>query len=184
MPIAPKGSIASAISSVVVQLMREHTGRGPTRARTYINEDLITVVLQDTLTMGERSLVRDGEVDLVLASRKAFQRAMSREMIAAVEKHSRRTVLAFLGDNHIEPDVAVESVRAGSQERSRRLLRVRPGCLAHHAVAVLRLGPADRYQLESVGARLEGTHDLRSDTQDVPLAQLANLAVEQHASGA
>jgi uncharacterized protein YbcI len=109
MPIAPKGSIASAISSAVVQLMREHTGRGPTRARTYINEDLITVVLQDTLTMGERSLVRDGEVDLVLASRKAFQRAMSREMIAAVEKHSRRTVLAFLGDNHIEPDVAVES---------------------------------------------------------------------------
>ena len=98
MPIAPKGSIASAISSVVVQLMREHTGRGPTRARTYINEDLITVVLQDTLTMGERSLVRDGEVDLVLASRKAFQRAMSREIIAAVEKHSRRTVLAFLGD--------------------------------------------------------------------------------------
>ena len=139
--------------------------------------------------MGERSLVRDGEVDLVLASRKAFQRAMSREMIAAVEKHSRRTVLAFLGDNHIEPDVAVESFVLVPRERSRRgvtrrLLRVRPGCLAHHAVAVLRLGPADRYQLESVGARLEGTHDLRSDTQDVPLAQLANLAVEQHASGA
>ena len=109
MPIAPKGSIASAISSVVVQLMREHTGRGPTRARTYINEDLITVVLQDTLTMGERSLVRDGEVELVLASRKAFQRTMSTQMIAAVERHSGRSVLAFLSDNHVDPDVAVES---------------------------------------------------------------------------
>jgi uncharacterized protein YbcI len=89
--------------------MREYTGRGPTRARTYIDEDLISVVLQDTLTMGERSLVRDGEVDLVLASRKAFQRTMSRQMIAAVEAHSGRTVLAFLSDNHIDPDVAVES---------------------------------------------------------------------------
>jgi uncharacterized protein YbcI len=109
MPIAPKGSIASAISGAVVQLMREYTGRGPTRARTYINDDLITVVLQDTLTMGERSLVRDGEVDLVLASRKAFQRTMSREMIAAVEKHSARRVLAFLSDNHVDPDIAIES---------------------------------------------------------------------------
>jgi uncharacterized protein YbcI len=109
MPIAPKGSIASAISGAVVQLMREYTGRGPTRARTYINDDLITVVLQDTLTMGERSLVRDGEVDLVLASRKAFQRTMSREMIAAVEKHSGRGVLAFLSENHIDPDIAIES---------------------------------------------------------------------------
>jgi uncharacterized protein YbcI len=89
--------------------MREYTGRGPTRARTYIDEDLISVVLQDTLTMGERSLVRDGEVELVLASRKAFQRTMSRQMIAAVEAHSGRTVFAFLSDNHIDPDVAVES---------------------------------------------------------------------------
>jgi uncharacterized protein YbcI len=108
-PTVPKGSIASAISGAVVQLMREYTGRGPTRARTYVNDDLIAVVLQDTLTMGERSLVRDGETELVLASRKAFQRTMSAEMIAAVEKHSGRVVLAFLSDNHIDPDIAIES---------------------------------------------------------------------------
>jgi uncharacterized protein YbcI len=108
-PSTHKGSIASAISSTVVQLMREYTGRGPTKARTYVDDDLISVVLQDTLTMGERSLVRDGEVDLVLASRKAFQRTMSSEMIAAVEQHSGRTVLAFLSDNHVDPDIAVES---------------------------------------------------------------------------
>lgn len=104
-----KGTIASAISGAVVQLMREYTGRGPTRARTYISGDLISVVLQDTLTMGERSLVRDGEVDLVLASRKAFQRTMSQQMIAAVEEHSGRHVLAFLSSNHIDPDIAIES---------------------------------------------------------------------------
>lgn len=109
LPSTQKGSTASAISSAVVQLMREYTGRGPTKARTYIDEDLITVVLQDTLTMGERSLVRDGEGELVIASRKAFQRTMSRQLIAAVEKHTRRKVFAFLSDNHIDPDVAIES---------------------------------------------------------------------------
>jgi uncharacterized protein YbcI len=109
MPTTPKGSISAAISSAVVQLMREYTGRGPTKARTYIDEDLITVVLQDTLTMGERSLVRDGEADLVLTSRKAFQRTMSTQMIAAVERLSGRSVFAFLSDNHIDPDIAVET---------------------------------------------------------------------------
>ena len=78
------GSIAAAISGSIVHLMREYTGRGPTKARTYIEEDVITVVLQDALTMGEA-------------------------MITAVEQHSGRRVHAFLSDNHIDPDVAVET---------------------------------------------------------------------------
>jgi uncharacterized protein YbcI len=105
----PRGPVSAAISSATVKLVHEYTGRGPTKARTYINEDLITVVLEDTFTMGERSLVRDGEVELVLASRKAFQRTMATDLIAAVELHSGRTVRAFLSDNHADPDVAVES---------------------------------------------------------------------------
>ncbi|HEX5852316.1 MAG TPA: Na-translocating system protein MpsC family protein [Solirubrobacteraceae bacterium] len=103
------GTIASAISGATVGLLHEYTGRGPTKARTYIWEDFITVVLQDTLTMGERSLVRDGRADLVLTTRKAFQRTMGPQLIAAVEEHTGRIVEAFLSDNHIDPDVAVES---------------------------------------------------------------------------
>ena len=103
------GSVAAAISSATVKLLHEYTGRGPTKARTYMDGDLITVVLKDTLTMGERSLVRDGQVALVIATRKAFQRTMGSQLIAAVERNSGRKVQAFLSDNHIDPDIAVES---------------------------------------------------------------------------
>jgi uncharacterized protein YbcI len=103
------GSMSAAISNAVVRLLSEYTGRGPTKARTYIDEDLITVVLQDTLTKGERSLLRDGEIALVLANRKAFQNSMAADMIAAVEQLSGRSTTAFLSANHIEPDIAVES---------------------------------------------------------------------------
>jgi len=103
------GSMSAAISNAVVRLLSEYTGRGPTKARTYIDEDLITVVLQDTLTKGERSLLRDGEVALVLANRKAFQNSMASELIAAVEELSGRSTMAFLSANHIDPDIAVES---------------------------------------------------------------------------
>jgi uncharacterized protein YbcI len=105
----PMGVVAAAISSATVKLLHEYTGRGPTKARTYMDDDLVTVVLQDTLTMGERSLVRDSKADLVLTSRRAFQQTMSSQLIAAVERHSGRKVRAFMSDNHIDPDFAVET---------------------------------------------------------------------------
>lgn len=104
-----KSGPAASISNATVKLLREYTGRGPTKARTYIVGDLVSIVLQDTLTMGERSLVREGDQAIVLAARKAFQRAMGPQLTAVVEQHTGRRVHAFLSDNHIDPDVAVES---------------------------------------------------------------------------
>jgi uncharacterized protein YbcI len=103
------GSSAAAISNLVVKLMSEYTGRGPTKARTYMNDDLITVVLQDTLTRGERSLVRDGKEDLVLSTRFAYQQTMSDDMIAGLENITGRKVRAFMSSNHTDPDIAVEA---------------------------------------------------------------------------
>jgi uncharacterized protein YbcI len=103
------GELASGISNGVVRLLRDYTGRGPTRARTYIMGDLVSVVLEDTLTKGERSLVQDGETTLVMNARKAYQRTMQTDLVALVEQLTGRKVRAFLSDNHIEPDVAIES---------------------------------------------------------------------------
>ncbi len=112
----PTVGLHAAISNAVVRLLAEYTGRGPTKARTYINEDYIAVVLQDTLTKGERSLVRDGKTELVLATRKAYQNTMSRDLVAAVEQLTGRTVYAFLSDNRTDPDVAVESFVLAPQD--------------------------------------------------------------------
>jgi len=103
------GSKAAAISNHVVRTMSDYTGRGPTKGRTYINEDVVTVVLRDTLTKGERSLVNEGLVDIVLTMRKAFQNTMRGELVGGVEEILGRRVVAFLSDNHIDPDVAVET---------------------------------------------------------------------------
>jgi uncharacterized protein YbcI len=102
------GSPASAISNLVVRLMSDYTGRGPTKARTYMNDNLITVLLQDTLTKGERSLVRNGKEDLVLSTRLAFQMTMREDLQTGLERITGRTVRAFMSSNHMDPDVAVE----------------------------------------------------------------------------
>ena len=102
------GSKAAAISNHVVRTISEYTGRGPTKARTHINADVVTVVLQDTLTKGERSLVADDLDKLVLTMRKAFQGTMRHDLISGVEQILGRKVVAFMSDNHIDPDTAVE----------------------------------------------------------------------------
>jgi uncharacterized protein YbcI len=87
---ASRGKTAQAISNSVVRLMREYTGRGPTQAQTTINNNLVIVILRDTLLKAEKSLISDGQGE------------------AAVTAHTGRVVEAFLSDNAIDPDVAVE----------------------------------------------------------------------------
>jgi uncharacterized protein YbcI len=102
------GSKSAAISNHVVRTMSDYTGRGPTRARTVVADDVVTVVLQDTLTKGERSLVADGRDELVLSTRKAFQLTMRHDLVGGIEEILGRPVIAFMSDNHIDPDVCVE----------------------------------------------------------------------------
>ena len=103
-----RGHMAQAINHAVVRVVRDYTGRGPTQAHTTITDDVIIVVLRDTLLKAERSLVDDGQSQAVRDMRRRFQSAMQRELVAAVTEHSGRTVEAFLSDNVVDPDVAVE----------------------------------------------------------------------------
>ena len=115
-PTTP-GATAAAVSNLIVRLLNEYAGRGPVRARSYLEGDLVCVVLEDTLTKGELSLVADGREDLVLSTRHAFQAAMSKEAIAGVEALTGRKVKAFMSDNHLNPDVAVEAFVLEPEDR-------------------------------------------------------------------
>lgn len=105
---ATTGQVAAAISNAVVKLMHEYTGRGPTKARTTITDDMVIVLMADTLLRAERTLVDNGEVDTVCNMRRTFQSTMREDLVATVEEHTGREVVAFMSDNHIEPDMAVE----------------------------------------------------------------------------
>jgi uncharacterized protein YbcI len=102
-------SPAAAIANLVVRLFSEYTGRGPTRARAYLHDDIVTVVLKETLTKAERSLANHGRSEQVLNMRLAFQQTMRDDLVQGVETILDRKVQAFLSANHLEPDIAVET---------------------------------------------------------------------------
>jgi uncharacterized protein YbcI len=99
---------SAMISTSAVRLLHEYTGRGPTKAKTLINEDVVTVLLADTLTTGERRLVDTGRSERVLQLRHDYQLIMRDDLIRIVERQLHRKVIAFMSQNHIDPDLAVE----------------------------------------------------------------------------
>ena len=105
----PHGEVAAAISRDTVKLLREYTGRGPTKVPHLPHRRSRHGGLAGHADDGRAQPRARRRADLVLKTRKAFQRTMAPQLIASVERHTGRKVLAFLSDNHVDPDVAVES---------------------------------------------------------------------------
>jgi len=102
------GKLLAEITNRIVALMREHYGRGPIKAKTYVLDNLIVCVLSDGFTAIERTMMEGGEPERVLEMRRDFQRMMKVRYSAMVEELTGRKVLAFLSQAHIEPDLTIE----------------------------------------------------------------------------
>jgi uncharacterized protein YbcI len=96
------------INSGAVRIVREYTGRGPTKARSVIDKNSVTILFGDALTAGERRLAESGKADTVLKTRHDFQLVMRDDLVKVVEDALDRKVIAFMSDNHIDPDYGVE----------------------------------------------------------------------------
>jgi uncharacterized protein YbcI len=102
------GKLLSEITNRIVSFMREHYGRGPIKAKTYVLDNLIVCVLSNGFTAIERTMMTGGEPDRVLEMRRDFQRLMKERYTAMVEDLTGRKVLAFLSQAHVEPDLTIE----------------------------------------------------------------------------
>ncbi|HEY2160155.1 MAG TPA: Na-translocating system protein MpsC family protein [Solirubrobacteraceae bacterium] len=102
------GKLLAEITNRIVSLMREHYGRGPIKAKTYVLDNLIVCALSDGFTAIERTMMESGEQDRVLEMRRDFQRLMKVRYSEMIEELTGRKVLAFLSQAHVEPDLTVE----------------------------------------------------------------------------
>jgi len=100
-------SVLASISDEMVRLYKEQFGRGPTRVRTYwCADDILTSVLEETLTPAERNLAAMGEHQRLRDTRMFFQYATIREFCEPVERLTGRTVRAFISG----VDTAVDGI--------------------------------------------------------------------------
>jgi uncharacterized protein YbcI len=103
------GQLLSAISNRIVQIQREHYGRGPMKAKTYALDDLVVVVMRGTgFTPLEKTMMDSGDPERIVEMRHEFQHMMTRLFTETIEELTGRKVLAFLSQAHVEPDLTLE----------------------------------------------------------------------------
>lgn len=103
------GNLLSAISTSFVGILREHYGRGPMRAKTYVLDDIIVVVMRGSgFTRLEQTIMDSGRPDQVVAMREDFQQVMQDRYKQTIKELTGRNVIAFLSQAHVEPDITVE----------------------------------------------------------------------------
>lgn len=115
------GKMSAAISTAIVRLHSEFYGKGPTKARTYLFEDVVVCVLRDVFTTIERTLVAEGKGESVRDVRQTFQDSMADRFKSIVEELTNRQVVGFFSQVDVDADMAVEAFTLADGARSDEL---------------------------------------------------------------
>ena len=100
--------LLAVIADRLAMLGREHYGRAPIKAKTYVLDNLVMCVLSDGFTALERTMMESGEPGRVLEMRREYEQLMKTRYSEMIEELTGRKVLAFLSQTHVEPNVTVE----------------------------------------------------------------------------
>jgi uncharacterized protein YbcI len=105
---ASRGRVAAAVSNAIVGIHSKHYGKGPTKAKTYLVDDVVITVMQDVFTTVERTLIDHDKGDLVREVRTAFQFTLRDEFTEAIQAIVGREVRGFISQIDCDADIAVE----------------------------------------------------------------------------
>ena len=98
----------TAISDGLVALLKEYYGRGPTRAKSYYEDDLVVCVLRGGFTRVEQTLLEAGRGPAVIRQRMEFQDLMQERFEAVIESATSRRVIGYMSGNQQDPDIMCE----------------------------------------------------------------------------
>ena len=104
----PHGSAMANISRRIVGLHKEFYGKGPEKARTYVQDDLVVVLMRGGFTRVEETLLREGRGEAVARQRRDFQQVMFERFAEVIETELGRKVTAFMSTSHQDPDLLAE----------------------------------------------------------------------------
>jgi uncharacterized protein YbcI len=115
------GSLLSRISTEMVQAMKHYYGKGPVRAKSYIVDDLLFVVMRDGMTQSEQTLLDAGREDSVRQFRQDFENEMAERLTAMIEQLTGRRVINYQSQVLFDPNMIIEifvfAEPAGLRER-------------------------------------------------------------------
>jgi len=100
--------VLTAISDGIVGLLKDYYGRGPTRAKSYYQDDLVVCLLRGGFTRVEQTLLEGGRGEAVIQQRMEFQELMRDRFAKVIEDATGRHVIGFMSGNQQHPDIMCE----------------------------------------------------------------------------
>jgi uncharacterized protein YbcI len=108
----------AAVTRSMVALHERYHHRKPVTAKTQLlGDDLLVCVMGGVYTDVEKTLIELQHSTTVQETRSEFQAAMQHKFIDEVERLTRRSVLAFISNSHVGPDLEIELFMLGPANR-------------------------------------------------------------------
>jgi uncharacterized protein YbcI len=102
------GDVLTAISDGLVALLKEFYGQGPSRVKSYYQDDLVVCVLRGGFSRVEQTLLAGGRGDAVIQQRMEFQEVMRDRFADVITQATGRPVIGFMSGNQQDPDLMCE----------------------------------------------------------------------------
>ena len=100
--------LLARISNEMVRAQKEFFGKGPTKAKSYILDDLLIIVMRGGMTTAEETMLRFGRADQVRQFRQLFENEMTERLTGMVEELTGRTVATYQSQVMFDPHTVVE----------------------------------------------------------------------------
>jgi uncharacterized protein YbcI len=103
-----KQDVLTAISEGMVALLKEFYGRGPSRVKSYYEDDLVVCLLRGGFSRVEQTLFEGGRGQAVIEQRMEFQDLMRVRFEDVIRETTGRRVIGFMSGNQQDPDIMCE----------------------------------------------------------------------------
>jgi uncharacterized protein YbcI len=101
-------SVRAEVSNAMVGLKKDFYGKGPTKAKTFLNDNYVFCVMEGGLTRNEQTMIDRGHEDLVRNYRLRFQEAMEEPTVEAIQRITGRSVIGYHSQIVFKPERTFE----------------------------------------------------------------------------
>jgi uncharacterized protein YbcI len=102
------GELLAQLSNEMVRAKKQFFGRGPERAKSYLLDDVLIVIMRGGLTTAEQTMKSFGQEDMIRQFRQLFENEMTEHLEGLVEEATGRKVVTYQSQILFDPDMIVE----------------------------------------------------------------------------
>lgn len=103
----PSGLLAR-ISNEMVRAQKQYFGRGPVKAKSYLLDDFLLIVMRGGFLPVERTMIEAGKEDVVRQYRQDFENEMTERLIGKMQELTGRKIVTYQSQTLVDPEIVIE----------------------------------------------------------------------------